>query len=266
MQYLRNKYSLILLIAVLIFSGCKKVIDVQLNNAAAQIVITGEVNNLPGPYTVTISKTVDYTANNIFPSVAGAFVSIAGNGIVDTLTETSTGTYTTHSLKGQPGSSYSLYVAVEGKVYTAASVMPYQVPLDSIGFSTGRNSKTINAVAYFQDPPGIADYYEFIEYNHGKQFNNNRGWSVFDDRLSDGRYISNTLYDDSTDIKHGDTLSVKMKCTDQGVYNYLFTLSQITSSRGFSAPSPANPISNLSNNSLGYFSANTLQIKNVIVR
>lgn len=250
----------------MIFSGCSKVIDVKLKSTAAQLVITGEVNNLPGPYMVTISKTIDYTENNIFPSVSGAFVSISGNGIVDTLTETTAGTYTTHLLAGQPGQLYSLYVAVDGKVYTAASVMPYQVPLDSIGFSIEGRKNNIRPITYFQDPAGIPNYYEFIEYNHGKQFPNNRGWSVFDDRLSDGRYISNTLFDDSTDIKRGDTLSVQMKCIDQPVYNYLFTLSQIVGANGFSAPSPANPISNINNNALGYFTANTVQTKNAIVR
>ena len=264
MKYMRKKRVWILIMATLFSLGCKKIITVNLNNVAPQIVITGEVNNLPGPYSVSISTTVNYTADNTFPTVSGAFVSITGNGIIDTLTETTPGTYTTHTLVGKPNSSYSLYVSTGGQVYTATSVMPYQVPLDSIGFASTLDGKTTNAIVYFQDPPGIPNYYDFTEYNHGKPFNDNRGWFVFDDRLSDGRYINLTLYDDSTDIKLGDTLTVQMKCIDQNVYNYLNTLSQITNIHPDS-PTPANPTSNISNNALGYFSANTSQSKSMIV-
>jgi hypothetical protein len=254
------KSLLIPAVVMLFFAGCKKVIAVNLKNVSPQIVITGEVNNLPGPYTVTVSKSVDYTSDNIFPAVSGALVVITGNGVADTLTENSAGTYTTHTIAGLPGNSYSLLVSAEGQQYNASSVMPRQVPLDSIGFTTTGGNNTTNAVVYFQDPAGIANYYEFIE------FSNNRGWSVFDDRLSDGRFISNTLFDDSTDIKPGDTLTVQMKCVDKGVYNYLFTLSLISGSNNFSAPTPANPTSNITNNALGYFTANTVQSKTAVVR
>lgn len=267
MHYISNKYFLVGLLFFQMFYGCKKVINVNLKNAATQTVITGEVNNLAGPYQVIISKTVNYTSDNIFPSVSGALVIITGNGVIDTLTETSAGTYSTHTLTGKPGSSYSLYVAVGGQIYTATSVMPQPVPLDSIGFTTGRNSTTLNAVAYFQDPPNIVNNYQFIEYANGKQFNNGRGISVFSDRLSDGRYISHTLYDDSTDIIPGYLLTLQMKGVDTPVYDYLNELQLVSSGGGnaFSSPNLANPTSNITGGALGYFTANTVTSKNITV-
>ena len=239
-----------------ILCGCKKVIDVSVSNAAAQVVITGEVSNRVGPYKVNISKSVNYSSNNIFPPVSGAFVTITGNGIVDTLSETTPGAYTTHKLFGKPGESYALYVSAEGKVYTATSLMPEPVHLDSISFISGFKNN-LYAVANFQDPQGVVNYYQFIEYSDGVKFNNGRGISVFDDRLSDGRYINRLLYDDSTDIKPGITLRVQMNCIDEGVYNYLNELLQITSGggAGFSSPTPANPATNITGGALGYFSA-----------
>lgn len=198
--------------------------------------------------------------------MSGAVAYITGNGVTDTLTETAPGTYTTHSIRGVPGSSYTLHVAADGQVYTATSVMPQSVSLDSVGYTTGRNNSTINGVVHFNDPSGTANYYQFIAYNHGKKFNNNRGWSVFDDRLSDGRYIVTTLEDDSTDIKAGDTLTVKMNCIDKNVYDYLNTLSQIINSNSFQSPTPANPLGNISNNALGYFTAQSTQSKQRIIR
>ncbi|MDP4284921.1 MAG: DUF4249 domain-containing protein [Bacteroidota bacterium] len=267
MQYLKRKYLVIVSVALLLGIGCKKVIQVNLKNVTPRIVITGEVNNQPGPYIVTISKTVNYTSDNAFPPVSGALVIIAGNGNTDTLTETSPGTYATHTITGRPGRLYSLYVSVEGKVYTSASTMPQPVQLDSIGYAaSNRFNDKINAITYFQDPPDVSNYYQFNEYLNQTQFQNNRVGSVFDDRLSDGKYITYTLYNDSTDINKGDTLTIQMNCIDENVYNYLNTLSSITDQNSFQSPTPDNPTSNISNNALGYFSANTIEKQSVIIR
>lgn len=245
------------------FYGCKKVINVNLKNAESKIVITGEINNRLGPYKVNISKSVNFSTDNIFPAVSDAFVTITGNGIIDTLNEAEPGIYLTGKIEGLPGRSYSLFVSIEGKIFTAISFMPEPVWIDSLSFLVGRNN-VIYPVVNFQDPPDIENYYHFIEYANGERFNNGRGNSVFDDRLSDGRYISTVLYDDSTDIKRGSTLTVQMNCVDKPVYNYLKELLQISGGGGgFSSPAPANPPSNISGGALGYFSANTISSKTV---
>jgi hypothetical protein len=257
-------YNLIFLIFFSLL-GCKKVINVSLKNADVQLVITGEVNNLPGPYKVTVSKSIDFASDNNFPPVSGAFITISGNGIMDTLEEKEPGNYFTKKLEGKPGELYSLLVSVNGKNYTASSVMPKPVQLDSLTFNLGRDND-IYPIANFQDPPGVHNYYQFIEFADGKKFNNGRGNSVFDDRLSDGRYIKRTLYDDSDDVKPGITLKVQMNCIDKAVFNYLNELSQISGDGGFSSPAPANPDSNISGGALGYFSANTVSSKTVEIR
>lgn len=255
----------ILPILVCIFSvGCKKVINVNLKNTDPQIVITGEVNNLIGPYKVTITKSVNYTSNNTFPAVSGAFVTISDKTIIDTLKETSPGVYTSNNIKGMPGNAYSLYVIAEGQTFTATSIMPQQVVFDSVGFTSGfknQSDQTYNTVAYFKDPAGIANYYEFSAYKNGIQFKNNGGFQLFDDRLSDGKFIDFTI---DNDYKSGDEFVVKMSCIDKNVYSYLNTLSAISADSGrvnLQSPAPANPISNISNNALGYFSAQFVQSK-----
>lgn len=264
MQFLKNKYLVIGLILFSTLFGCKKVINVSLKNVTPQIVITGAVTDRPGPYQIIISKTVNFTSDNIFPAVSGALVTITGNSLTDTLTETQPGTYSTHVIQGYPGDTYVLYVSVNGQIYTATSSMPQPVPLDSIGFEAGRNNNPY-VTAYFQDPAGVANQYQFIEYDNGVQFSNGRGNSVFSDRLSDGRYIGLVLYDDSTDIKIGDTVTVQMNCIDKPVYNYLNELNQISGSgNAFSSPTPANPTGNITGGALGYFSANTVTAKSEV--
>lgn len=258
-----NKY----LITFLLFSicGCKKVIDVHLKNSETQIVITGDVDNRPGPYELKITRTIDFNSANIFPSVSGAVVKISGNGVTDSLTETSPGVYSTHILQGKAGKTYSMYVSIDGKEYSATSTMPHPVHLDSIDFRSGRND-ALYAVANFQDPEGVANYYQFIEYADSEKFRNGRGNSVFDDRLSDGRYINRLLYNDSSDIKSGIILTVQMNCIDQDVYNYFSELLQIAGGgEGFSSPTPANPTSNITGGALGYFSAHTTSSRSVVI-
>jgi hypothetical protein len=248
---------------ILSLCGCKKIIDVKLKNSDVQLVITGEVNNRKGPYKVSISKSVNFSEDNDFPPVSDAFVTIKGNGITDTLSEHEPGIYFTHKINGQPGKKYTLHVAADGKVFTASSVMPQPVRIDSITFLMGEN-KNLYAVVNFQDPPGIENFYQFIEYADGRRFTNGRGNSVFSDRLSDGRHISTVLYDDTTDIRAGISLTVQMNCIDKPVYNYLQQLLQISSNGGsFSNPSPTNPASNIIGGALGYFSANTITTKTV---
>jgi hypothetical protein len=72
------------------------------------------------------------------------------------------------------------------------------------------------------------------------------------------------IYDDSSDIKAGTTLTLQMNCIDKAVYNYLNELQQISGGgSGFSSQAPANPTTNISGGALGYFSANTVTSKTV---
>jgi hypothetical protein len=260
------KKNISFLIFLIFVCSCKKVLDVNLKESAPQIVITGEVNNLPGPYRISISRSVNFGETNDFPPISGALVTIKNKRITDTLSEDEPGKYFTERIKGKPGESYTLKVDLQGKIYTATSVMPLPVELDSISFLSGRKN-TIYPVANFQDPPGVHNYYQFIEYIDGATLRNGRGNSVFDDRLSDGRYITSVIYNDSSVIKTGATLTVQMNCIDEKVYTYLSELLQITngSGGGFGSPAPANPESNISGGVLGYFSANFVSSRTVTI-
>ncbi|HVS96924.1 MAG TPA: DUF4249 domain-containing protein [Puia sp.] len=248
-------------------AACKKVIQVDLNSAAPQLVIEGEVTNGPAPYYVRISRTVDFSSANDFPPVTDAVLRLTDttNGISDSMVQTSPGLYKSHEVGGVPHHTYLLQVNVGGKDYTALSTMPGLVHLDSIGFAQniGFDNKTeINAVAAFQDPPGPGNYYQFIEVLNGRQLPD---IFVFEDRLSDGRYISYPLYNDSAYLQPGDTLTVTMNGIDRNTYNYFFTLMNVAGNNNFESATPTNPVSNISGGALGYFSAHTIQKASITV-
>lgn len=259
----KNIKWLLVLIAAFVFYSCTKVINVDLNSSSPQIVIEGNITNAAGPYQVKISKTVNFSASNVYPAVSGATVKITDSttSTINTLAETTAGTYTTSNIQGIPGHTYLLSVLAEGKTYTASSKMPQAVALDSLTFQKNSNfgNTRIFAVPNFQDPAGIDNYYTFTEYINNVKFT--KFTFVFDDRLSDGRYISQQLFTDSSYINVGDSVALQMNCVDKNVYNYFNTLQSAISGNSFQSASPSNPVSNISNGALGYFSASTVSTK-----
>ena len=250
----------------LFLSSCTKVIEVNLNDAAPQIVIEGIVTNLDTPYQVKITKTVNFDDNNIFPQVTGAIVKITDSttGQIDLLLETSPGIYTTQKLpQGVPGHTYQLFISTGTDSYTASSTMPMPVNIDSVTFehNTRLKKTTINPVVHFADPLGINNYYTFWEYLDGVEL---KQTFVFDDRLSDGRDIAQQLFNDSSYVAVGNSLTVQINCVDKKVWTYFSTLGSSSSSNIFHSTAPSNPVSNTSG-SLGYFSAQAIQTKTVVV-
>ncbi len=135
--------------------------------------------------------------------------------------------------------------------------MPVKVNLDSVTFYSTNifGTKSTSAIANFQDPAGIANYYTFTEYVNGQAIDQTFNFS---DRLSDGKYIRRQLFNDSSYINPGDQVIIEMHCVDSQVWQYFNTLGQAKGNNS-QAVTPANPLSNISNNALGYFSAQTVQ-------
>lgn len=253
---------------ILLFS-CQKTVTLNLQNAPPQLVIEGNITDGPGPDTVKIMHSVNFYADNSFPAVSGARVIVTDNaGNRDSLTEAMPGSYITHRLQGVPGNTYHLSVTLNDTTYTAASTMPQPVNLDSVTFTTSSAFRKgrITPLVNFQDPPGIANYYRFEEWINGVAFT--KDFFVFDDRLSDGRYIQWNLRMDSAYLNPGDLLRVDMYCVDKNDYTYFFQLGQTAGgARGAfdTNASPANPSTNISSGAYGYFSAHTVRSRTVTV-
>ncbi len=68
-------------------------------------------------------------------------------------------------------------------------------------------------------------------------------------------------------IVTGDTITVSLLSIDQATYNYFNQLNDILiSDRAPTALSPANPTSNISNGSLGYFAAYTVDTRSIVLK
>lgn len=258
-----------LLIVAFLFSSCEKVIDIDLNAKAPQVVIEGNISDQPGPYTVKLTQTVNYDETNTFPTISGAIVSISDNvGNPETLTETSLGIYSTSSLQGIIGRIYILKVIANGKEYNATSTIKSPVNIDTLKVIKQNLPMSNKKIVYveFTDTPGIANYYRFI-----KIINNKIQPAIYveDDLTQDGKAMSIGLIDKEkgdADIKSGDTVTIILQSLDESTYNYFKSLQQLNSGGLIhQSSSPANPLSNINNDALGYFNACSITSKTIIL-
>lgn len=266
---MRYFLSIVVLLATAVtFSSCEKVIDVKLDETDKKIVIDAILTDQSGGCEVRISQTKNFKDDNSFAGISGAAVSITdASGTVTNLSETTTGVYTAPALSGQSGSTYKLKVDVNGKTYNATSTMPQKVQLDSIYISKidffGEEETFANVM--FNDPVGVKNYYRFVQYVNGVR---TKGIFVMDDDLSDGKLFNSTLYFFSEDediklINPGDEVTVEMQGIDAATYKYWFSMDRSATGSNQSA-TPSNPVSNIDNGALGYFSAQVVQRKQVV--
>lgn len=268
-------YKLIIILFTLYTAtSCTKVIDIDLNSSDPQIVVEGEISN--GEFAlIKITKSVNFDESNDFPKVQNAIVVITDNmGGSEVLTETSPGIYKGDSIIGVIGRTYSLSIEVEGKTLSSVSTIPNQINFDSLfvkkstsggggGPGSGGGGAKYQLHVQYTDPANEKNYYRFVEYINGIPSGN---IFIYDDRLSNGLSVDNILFTrgSSSSLSSGDTVTIEMHCIDKAVYDYFNSFGNLYGGIQNST-TPANPYTNIAGSKLGYFSAHTIEIKQVII-
>lgn len=246
--------------------SCTEKIDIKLDNASPQLVIEAIITNEPLSLVIISKSTNPNLPANSIETVSNALVVISDNsGNVDTLKEIAKGFYQGFNSMGVPGRTYFLEVKTEDQVFKATSTMPLPVEIDSVKIeeSTGNfmnpDNRRLRGVGYFKDPAGVKNYYKLESIKNGiYQFSN----TVLSDRLWDGK--QRTFFVPSDSLVKGDTLTARLLSIDKSVYEYFVVLRDLNSF--FNKPAaPANPPTNISPPTLGYFSAHAVSKKTIIV-
>jgi len=255
--------ALFLLAAIVVsFSSCEKVIDVKLKSSPSQYVIIGKVSDEPGPYTVSVNKSVSFEQSNVFPAVSGATVVITDQtaGVSDTLTEDMPGGYVTHTILGQVGHTYQLYIKSEGQIFTSTATMPHKVPMDTLYQQPAEFGDGVSIVPVYTDRGGENNFYHFIEYINSKQ---TQELYYRRDIVGNGKQISVPLNLGSDTSMHvGSTVTISMESIDSAMYQYYRSLDETI---GQSAASPANPLCNIQGAKLGYFSVHAVDTRTIVI-
>jgi len=253
--------------SLLSFCSCQKVIELNLHDADIKYVVEGVITNEPGVCRVNLTQSKPFYENNQFPGISGAIVTVKDNDDEFSLPETQPGVYETTLLNGTPGHTYKLSVSIDNNVFTATSKMPLPVSLDTIYISNGPFGEFKFATVGYSDPPGVSNSYRFVQYLNGV-----KDPAIFwqNDEFTDGQTVLIQLdtgvdkKDDPRNIKSGDTVMIEMLGIDDAVYKYWYSL-HFNGGDGGNIATPANPVTNVTGGALGYFSAQTIDRKSVVV-
>jgi hypothetical protein len=258
------------ILTIIIFSGCQKIINVDLNEAAPVIVIEGMITDGRGPYTVMISKSGSYFNQPLLPSVTGAEVIISDNaGTVDTLKEIKPGIYLTSWIRGIPGRTYTLKVLSENKEYTGSSTIYNHVRIDSLVLSKtqsqhfdfggdNKDEEHVDLNCFFIDP-FEKNFYRLKVFRNDTARSEN--YRLYDDQYTNGQIIE-------LRVAHAtarDTFRIELYSLDKQTYRYYRTLEDLLYSNPVFGSTPANPETNFSNGALGYFGACAVSSKSIII-
>lgn len=255
--------------------ACQKVIEIDLNESDPQIVVEGFIRDEAGPYEIKLTYTSNYFDVNEFSTVNGAIVTISdGTGFTEQLTETSNGIYRTSSIKGNPGTTYTLNILADGKDLTGSSTMPDHATIDSLNYEYF--PKTAFTVAgnyvtfYFKETAGVGHNYLFIIYQNGEipEMTNRAGegpFFVYEDLFFNELIFDFQFYPYPT--FPGDTIVIELVSLDDAGYNFYNTLnSTLNSASGGFSELPQNPVTNMSEGAIGYFGAVAISRDTIVIQ
>ncbi|MBZ4191598.1 DUF4249 domain-containing protein [Niabella beijingensis] len=255
----------ICLLLTTLFS-CRKVIYPDFDDdGTRKTVIEASVSDLKDTAIVFISETLAIYEPNSYSGKDGAVVSIARDDSTPVLlTNLGNGRFGGH-LTASTGSSYTLHIRTETEQFSARSVMPAKIRMDSLFITRrtilGRNLRIPTVV--FRDPPAPGNYYRFILWVDGFE---NTTIFIENDRLFNGNQMTMELLDVFTDegtptfVDKYDRVTVEMQCITKETYDYLYQLKGNALGDGGTA-NPGNPGSNITGGALGYFSVHTSERK-----
>ncbi len=264
------------MVAALLLTSCEKVIDINLNESEPRLVVEGAITMGTGPFFVQLTTSGDFfTGEGIVPvSNATGYIS-SSQGQLDSLVNMGNGIYRTTMLTAVPNSLYTLHLTYNNKNYTASDSLPAMVFIDSVNYAVSEfgNSGPPGEIeydtyydfhCYFNDSPNRKNYYMLNMTINGEPLEGRRGkYSMLSDEFSDGHHIAYPFF--AVGAYPNDTVTITLSAVGKATYDYFRTLNDAISQGGMGS-TPYNPITNVSNNALGYFGTFTLDSKTIIIR
>lgn len=267
-----------ILLFIPLLQSCTEVIDFDLNDEQARIVIDAVLTDEVKQHQVRLTKSTSFYFNEIAPTVSGADVSISGGGEVFQFTESATepGLYlSAANAQGKIGVIYTLNVFAENETYTAIDTLRGVSEIDTVfafpqidTLFTLDTSYTI--IMFGQEKPGRGDHYMWNYYVND---------TLRSPELRDKNFGNDDFVDGSNpvdgfpvftginfeDIEVGDRVRLEMLSVGEDYLDYAFELFLQTDFRGgfFDGP-PANIRTNLSNGALGYFRTSAVVIDSTL--
>ena len=263
-------------LAFIALSACQKVVVLDLNTAEPMLVIEGNITSKAGePQRVFVSTSGEFYTGEGIEFIDDATVMIKDESdMIDTLRMYTDGIYYTYGFTPEENIEYSIEVIRQGETYTGSEIFPEKKRIDSLWyivnegiFGNGLNEDgdtTYNIFIRFQDPEETLDYYRIVTDINDSLVQAGFGtYFVMDDELFNSQLFDLEILGSGA-IK-GDTVTIDFQAIGFNTYTYYVGLNDALNSGGMGS-TPYNPISNLSNDALGYFGAYTSDTETIIIK
>ena len=263
------KSALYILTISLILFSCQKVIDVDLNEANANIVLEADYTAEDSTVRLSITETTSFFDSNSSPTIDNATATIQDHlGNTTPLVYIGSGQFELTNYIPNFNTSYTMNVNHNGILYQASCLLPDVVNLEPLtteyfpsffGFPDGY---AVNLSFY--DPAGVENYYLVHPIVNDTVWNELSDFILQDDLVTDGNLVERPLFMRRL-FQTGDTITLEFRSVDEVVFRYYDQIQDILGA-GQAAAAPANPDTNWDNKALGYFSAYGIDRKTVIVQ
>jgi Domain of unknown function (DUF4249) len=157
------------IILMFVFTNCVDEIKLGVDDFKQKLIVDGNINTDPGPYSVQLSYSLPYTETVVNPAIGGAQVTLTEvGGISLPMQETRQGIYKTDStaIVGQTGKSYFITIRLSnGFTYKSKpEKIAAPVPIDTYSVKYVRNFKNptpFSLTVRLKDPIEKDNYYRW---------------------------------------------------------------------------------------------------------
>jgi len=266
-----------LVMLILAISSCTERINIDLDESCVRLAVEGYITPEEGEQHVKLTKTSDYFYNNPPQGVTQAQVKVTtGDSAVLFVEDLENPGYYRAPIdfRGIPQQTYSLEIQLKDAInnsvyYQSTEIMPHQpAVIDSIELEYNARWERWLVHLYAWEPPSV-NYYLFNGYVNGEIITDSVSRkSVTDDKLYNGNYTGGitvmVLYKD--EISPGDTFTLSLSNITKSYYDFILNVQEEIQPKNplFSGP-PANVISNIDNDAVGYFAAFSSSYASVLV-
>ncbi len=266
-----------LVILLLAISSCTERINIDLDESYARLAVEGYITLEEGEQHVKLTKTANYFYNNPPQGVTQAQVKVTSGDSAILFVEDleNPGYYRAPvDFRGIPEQVYSLEIQLKDAInnsvyYQSTETMPHHpAVIDSIELEYNAQWERWLVHLYAWEPPAV-NYYLFNGYVNGEIITDSVSRkSVTDDKLYNGNYTGGitvmVLYKD--EISPGDTFTLSLSNITKSYFEFILNVQEEIQPKNplFSGP-PANVISNIDNDAVGYFAAYSSSYASVLV-
>tara|TARA_Y100000385_G_C13107844_1_gene649506 strand:- start:1957 stop:2745 length:789 start_codon:yes stop_codon:yes gene_type:complete len=245
----------VLILGILLITSCRKVIDVDLNEANSVTVIEGNFSAEDSTVRVSVTQTANFFSNDEQPSIDDATVTITDYlGTVTAVPFLGNGNYELANYIPTFGTDYTITVIAAGATHIATSTMHEAVVQSPIyyEYTDGFFGSDPGYIAFlsYQDPAEEGNYtISYVTVNDTTQIELD-DILLNDDNLTNGNLVLRPIFPNLFEV--GDSLHLELRTVSENVYDYYTELQSLTDP---SSAAPANPDFQWTNKAFGYFSA-----------